>query len=194
MPGDAHRDRDGEQHHRGHQQRVDVGEDGGAIAQQGFASAEPYNYEFEFTEWGKAVKFQLIHDAGLEIYSQALAIRSADLDDLRGCLEELVPIFQQAVVDYVASPARANAIIIDAVEQYRDFWVYTPALADYSLATQLGLGLVGNGPDRTVGNMEEGRVQGVIDKMSNADMPVQSGLQASDLMTNEFIDDSIGLP
>ena len=37
---------------------------GGTIAQQGFASAEPYDYEKVFTDWGKPVKLQLLHDAG----------------------------------------------------------------------------------------------------------------------------------
>src|SRR5699024_5406713 len=31
---------------------------GGAVAQQGFASAEPFIYENEVAEWGKPVKYQ----------------------------------------------------------------------------------------------------------------------------------------
>ncbi|HEX9926311.1 MAG TPA: ABC transporter substrate-binding protein [Anaerolineae bacterium] len=166
----------------------------GAIAQQGFASAEPYVYENEIEEWARPVAFQLIHDAGLEIYSQALAIRAGELEEHRPCLEQLVPVIQQAVVDYVASPDRANAIIIDAVAQYQDFWVYDADLAEFSVSKQLELGLVGNGPDGIVGNMEPARVQGVIDKMVAAGMDIVDGLQASDISTNEFIDESIGLP
>lgn len=168
--------------------------EGGAIAQQGFASAEPYTYLNEIAEWGKPVAFQLVHDAGLELYSQALAIRAGELEKHRPCLEQLVPIIQQSVVDYAASPARANAIIVDAVEQYNDFWVYNEGLAEFSVATQLELGLIGNGPDGVVGNMDSERVQGVIDKMSAAGLDIVEGLQASDLITNEFIDESIGLP
>jgi|GEM_PF-179818 len=166
----------------------------GAIAQQGFASAEPYLYQNVIEEWGKPVAFQLIHDAGLQIYSQALAIRAGELEEHRPCLEQLVPIIQQAAVDYVASPDRANAIIVDAVEQYQDFWVYDTDLANYSVATQVDLGLVGNGPDGILGNMDPDRVQGVIDKMVAAGMEIPEGMQASDISTNEFIDDSIGLP
>jgi hypothetical protein len=166
----------------------------GEIAQQGFASAEPYTYENEIDEWGKPVAFQLIHDAGLELYSQALAIRAADLETLRPCLEVLIPIVQQAVVDYAATPEQANAIIVDAVAQYNDFWVYNEGLAEFSVAKQLELGLIGNGPDATVGNMDLDRVQGVIDKMVAAGLEINPDLQASDLVTNEFIDESIGLP
>ncbi|HMR62957.1 MAG TPA: ABC transporter substrate-binding protein [Anaerolineae bacterium] len=166
----------------------------GAVAQQGFASAEPYVYQNEIDEWGKPVAFELIHDAGFEIYSQALAIRTADLETLRPCLELLVPIVQQATVDYVTSPDRANAIIVDAVEKYQDFWVYSPELAEYSVNAQIELGLVANGPDDVIGNMDPDRVQGVIDQMTAAGLEVPEGLQASDIITNEFIDESIGLP
>ncbi|MCB0063043.1 MAG: hypothetical protein KDE19_13050 [Caldilineaceae bacterium] len=166
----------------------------GAIAQQGFASAEPYTYENEIDEWGKPVAFQLIHDAGLELYSQALAIRAADLEELRPCLALLIPIIQQAVVDYAAAPEHANAIIVDAVAQYNDFWVYNEGLAEFSVAKQLELGLIGNGPDTTVGNMDLDRVQGVIDQMVAAGLDINVDLQADTIATNEFIDASIGLP
>ena len=166
----------------------------GALGQQGFASAEPYLYENEIEEWGKPVAFQLLHDAGFQVYSQTLAIRSGELEELRPCLEQFIPLVQQSVVDYVASPDRANAIIVDAVEAYEDFWVYSDALAEYSVQAQLDLGLVGNGSDGTVGNMEEARIQGLIDKMQAAGLEVAEGVKPSDLITNEFIDESIGLP
>lgn len=165
----------------------------GNIAQQGFASAEPYNYEFVFSDYGKAVAYQLIHDAGFEVYSQALAIRAGDFDSLSPCLELLVPMMQQATVDYINNPDRANAIIIDTVATFEDFWVYDQALADYSVATQRDLGLVGNGADSTIGNMEDARTQAVIDQMVAAGMTVLPDLTAADISTNDFIDPSIGL-
>ena len=44
------------------------------IAQQGFASAEPYTYEFEIPEYGKKVAYQLLNDAGYPTYSQTLSV------------------------------------------------------------------------------------------------------------------------
>jgi hypothetical protein len=170
-----------------------VAEDG-AIAQQGFASAEPFTYENVFEEWGKPVKYQLLHDAGFQVYSQTLSVREADLEELRPCLEQLIPIIQQSAIDFVNDPARANAIIIDAVAQYDSFWVYDEPLAEYSVETQRELGLVGNGPDDTLGNMEESRIQTVIDQMrDDAGLDVPADLVAADLFTNEFIDPDIGL-
>ena len=166
----------------------------GAVAQQGFASAEPYTYQNEIPEWGKPVAFQLLHDAGFQVYSQTLAIRKGELEELRPCLEQFVPIVQQAVVDYVASPERANAIIVEAVEAYEDFWIYNDALAAYSIQAQIDLTLVSNGEDEVVGNMEETRMQALIDKMVAAGLDIADGVKPSDFITNEFIDESIGLP
>jgi hypothetical protein len=166
---------------------------GGEIAQQGFASAEPYNYENVFEEWGKPLAYQLLHDAGFEVYSQTLGVRPDDLETFGPCLEQLVPIIQQAAVDYLNEPDRANAIIIDAVERFDDEWVYDQGVADFSVQTQKELGLVGNGPDGTLGNMDEARIQAVIDQMRDADMDVPDDLVAADLFTNEFINPDIGL-
>jgi hypothetical protein len=112
---------------------------------------------------------------------------------MRPCLEQFVPLVQQAVVDFVADPSAANALIVETVETFDDFWVYPAELAEFSVDTQVELGLVGNGPDDTVGNFDEARVQSVIDKMAAAGMDVPADLTAADLVTNEFIDPSIGL-
>ncbi|HSJ92006.1 MAG TPA: hypothetical protein VK917_08045, partial [Ilumatobacter sp.] len=164
----------------------------GNIAQQGFASAEPYNYEFVFEEYGKAPKYQLLHDAGYQSYSQTLAVKPDDLETLRPCLERLIPIVQQSVVDFANDPERANATIIDAVAQFDSFWVYDEGVANYAVETMTELGLHGNGPDGTVGNMDEARVQKVIDDARLAGVPVPDDLVAADMFTNEFIDESIG--
>jgi hypothetical protein len=165
--------------------------EGGAIAQQGFASAEPHNYENVFTDWGKPVSFGLLHDAGFEVYSQTIAIRPDDKETLAPCLELVVPIIQKAMISYDAAPERANAIIIDAVAQYADFWVYDEALAAYSVEVQRDLGLIGNGPNDTAGDMDEDRIQGVIDLIADAGLDTNE-VAPADIFTNEFIDESIG--
>jgi hypothetical protein len=61
--------------------------------------------------------------------------------------------------------------------------------------TQKKLGLVGNGPDQILGNFDEQRLTDFIKKA----LPVYAAksppadLKWSDLVTNEFIDTSIGL-
>lgn len=167
--------------------------EGGRIAQQGFASAEPYLYEKTFTEWGRPVNYQLIHDAGFQIYAQPLAIRAADKDALAPCLKKLVPLVQRASVAYLKDGSRANQIIVEAVAKYDTFWVYEQGVADFSTGVQRDLGLVGNGDDDTIDNFDLDRVNRVLEQLREAGLDVPEGLTAADLYTNEFIDPSIGL-
>ena len=75
---------------------------------------------------------------------------------------------------------------------FDSFWVYDQGVADYAVATMTELGLHGNGPDDTVGNMDEARIQTVIDNARLAGVDVPDDLVAADMFTNEFVDESIG--
>jgi hypothetical protein len=72
---------------------------GGKIAQQGFASAEPYVYQNLIKEWGKPVAYQLVHDAGWTTYAAPLAVTQDKFDKYKPCFKKLVPIVQQSEVD-----------------------------------------------------------------------------------------------
>jgi ABC-type nitrate/sulfonate/bicarbonate transport system substrate-binding protein len=170
--------------------------DKGTAAQQGFATVEPYVYENELPAWGKKVAYQLINDAGYPIYASALAVRTGDLKELSPCLKKLVPVIQQATVDYYAHPAKTNALIVKTVTEYNNGWVYDAAVADYSAKTQVKLGLVGNGDDKTVGNFDLTRVQKIIDitkpLFAATGTTVAPTVSPETIVTNEFIDKSIG--
>ena len=164
----------------------------GKIAQQGFASSEPYSYKNTFEEWGKDVAFTLLNDNGFPIYSQTIAIKPSDKEEMDACLTELVPIFQQSVVSYHGDPAGANAVILDVNEQLDDGWVYTAGNAEYAAGAMAEFGLVGNGPDAIVGNMDTDRIQEMIDNIALAGLEFEEGLAPADIVTNEYIDTSIG--
>jgi hypothetical protein len=165
----------------------------GEIAQQGFASSEPYQYENVFDDWGQPVAYELLHDAGYQPYTQNLTIRVDALEDLRPCLEALVPVVQQSAVDYLADPHGTNELIIDVVEQYNSDWTYDAGLADYAVETVTELGLIGNGPDDVIGNHDPERIETLLEQMRETELEIDEDLEAADLYTNEFIDDSIGL-
>jgi hypothetical protein len=167
--------------------------EGGAIAQQGFASGEPYLYEQVFEDWMRPVEFELIHDAGFQTYSQTLAVRPDNLEALGPCLEAFVPVVQRSAIEFVNDPTRTNAAIVDIVEQYDTFWVYPADLAEFSVQAQLDLGLTGNGPDDVIGNFDPERVETLLQQVRDAGLEVPDDLTAEQLYTNEFIDESIGL-
>jgi hypothetical protein len=170
----------------------------GTIANAGFATSEPYIFGHEVP--GKKfpnMALQLINDTGYPMYGQALAIRSGDKDKLAPCLQKLVPILQQATVDFITKPDDTNKIVLNAVSTFKDFWTYSPGMAAYAVKTLKDLGLVSNGPDKTLGNMQNDRVQRMIDILTPIyaaqRKPVKDGLKSSDLFTNEYINPSIGL-
>ena len=136
--------------------------------------------------------YPMRYNAGSEVYSQTLGVKPTELENLRPCLEQFIPIVQQAVVDFAGNPDRANAIIIDTVATFDSFWVYDTGVANYAVQTMNELGLQGNGPDSIVGNVDFARIQGVIDAIAAAGLDVPEGLTAEDMYTNEFIDESIG--
>jgi hypothetical protein len=108
-------------------------------------------------------------------------------------LKLFVPIVQQAAIDFINDPARTIAIIVDAVAKFADFWVYGEGVANYSVETMKELGLVGNGPNSTLGDFDFERANKVLEQMKTAGLDVPADLTAEDLYTNEFIDPSIGL-
>ena len=170
---------------------------GGTIAQQGFASAEPYIYENEIAAWGKPVAFELINDAGYPKYPAVVSVKPETITEYADCLTALVPVLQQAAVDYYADPVETNALILDAVEAYNSFWVYSAETAEFSVAAQLELGLAGNGHDDIVGNIDPERLQSLIDiatEMYGADEEkgIVTDLTADVIFDDSFIDPSIG--
>ncbi len=105
----------------------------------------------------------MIHDAGWQSYAAPLAVLDSKKDDLADCMAAFTPIVQQAVVDYISDPDATNGLIVQAVNEYNDFWTYDDALGAASVELQKELGLVGNGPDDTVGNFDEDRLAGFIE-------------------------------
>jgi hypothetical protein len=167
----------------------------GKIAQQGFASAEPYIYENEVPEWGKPVKYQLINDAGYPKYAAVMSVIPENIDKYSDCLTALVPVLQQAELDFFADPAATNKLILELVDAYDTGWVYSQGVADFSVET-LKAELVGNGEDDTLGNLDEARVQALYDIVmpiyTAGGLPVKDGLKATDIYTNQFVDPSLG--
>ncbi|RDI56007.1 nitrate ABC transporter substrate-binding protein [Nocardia mexicana] len=170
---------------------------GGAKAQQGFSSSEPYLYQQQLAEWHKPIAYQLVHDAGFPLYKSTLAVRSGQLEDRSACLQRLVPVLQRAQVDYFADPARANDVIVQAVEKYSTGWVYDAGNAAFAAKQMRDSGIVGN-EGATVGATDPARVQRIIDLTrpiySAQKVTVPQGLTPEQIATNRFVDPTIGYP
>jgi hypothetical protein len=156
-------------------------------AHQGFATSEPYKYA-NLESGAITTGYQLIHDAGWNSYAQNLAIRKDRLEELRPCLEKIVPIFQQAQLDYIADPTRANAIILTTVAAYDSWWTQSEGDVANGAASQKAMGIVGNGETPTFGDLEEARVNDFIAKAT----PIlrEQGLEIADIAAGDITDNS----
>ena len=172
--------------------------DGGKAAQQGFATSEPYYYENVLTDWAKPVAYQTVHDAGWTAYAQALGGKPETITQYKDCLKLLVPIIQQAQVDYVTNPAKTNALILDLVTQFNNGWLYDAGQADAAVKLALDNKLIANSPDGTLGSFDMARIDSFIGiavpTYEKIGAKMKDGITSADIATNEFIDPSITLP
>lgn len=170
---------------------------GGQDAVQGFATAEPYIWSHDVQSWDKPMKYELIANTGFNFYQQEIAVRKDKLAALTPCLKKLVPIMQQAIVDYIGNPASTEQLILKLVTAYNNGWVYTQGTANYAVTTMKKLGIVGNAPDGTLGAFTDSRVQQLIGILApiyaKQGKQTLAGLTPADIVTNEFIDPSISL-
>ncbi|AYG04987.1 ABC transporter substrate-binding protein [Gryllotalpicola protaetiae] len=169
----------------------------GKDAQQGFATAEPYIYQNEVQAWGKPVKSQLIADTGWSPYPETMSVRTGDLQTLTPCLEKLVPIMQQADVDYLKNPSATNDLIDKLVQSYNNGWTYDANVGAFAVKQMKALKIATDGSDGYVGDLDDTRVADflkVATPIFNATGGhVKAGLQPSDLYTNQFLDKKISL-
>ncbi|MFI6435284.1 hypothetical protein [Streptomyces sp. NPDC050759] len=167
------------------------------IAQQGFATAEPYIYQHEVSAWKKPIKYQLLADVGFNVYPEALSVRSGELKSLSPCLKKLVPVLQQSAVDFAARPSATVKLISDLVQQYNTGWVYSEGTGAFAAQQMVKLGILGNESDGSIGSFDMQRVASALKTFTplveQSGAKVKPGLAARDVATDEFIDTSIGL-
>jgi hypothetical protein len=168
----------------------------GKVVQQGYLTNEVYGYEQEIPQWKKKVAWTLVNDAGYPNYAEALTIRPDRKEKLAPCLKKLVPMLQKGAIDYANDPVATNELLSKLVTDFGGF-PYSTARAAYAAKAMRDNGIIGNGPNKTIGDFEQARVQRIIDVVkpifAGQRKPVKDGLKAEDLFTNEFIDTSIGL-
>jgi len=170
---------------------------GGRIAAQGYATNEPYLYEHEVRQWHRPGRYALVNDTGYPNYANMLTIRVRDRDRLSGCLAKLVPMMQRAQVEFVRRPDPTVRLILAAVNAYRGGFFYSRALADYAVRVMVREGIVGNGGNRTLGDIDTGRISRLLrilaPILASQRKPVPPGLRVEDLVTNGYVDPTIAL-
>ncbi len=170
----------------------------GDVLQTGFATNEIFRYEEEYTEWAKPLDFMLVHDLGFPDYPATYAVESSRIDSEATCLEALVPVLQQAWVDFLTEPAGTGQALIDLNASFDTYWTLSADLNERGVEMMEETGIAGNGSDSTYGNFDLDRVQTLIDLVGpiyrERGIDVPEDLEPMDVVTNRFIDPSISGP
>jgi hypothetical protein len=142
------------------------------------------------------VAWLLVADAGYPVYPETLAIRADREKAAAPCLRRLVPLIQRSVVSYLTDPVPTNELIVRLV---RDFggYPYSVERAAYAVGAMRDNGIVGNGPNRTVGDFDISRVTKLVEVVrpifARAGQPLPAEVSPADLVTNAYVDRSVSV-
>ncbi|GAA3717135.1 nitrate ABC transporter substrate-binding protein [Gordonia hankookensis] len=161
------------------------------ITQQGFANSEPYTYEHETPSWDKPVAYEMVKDAGYDVYASNVSVRADKLEQMSPCLQKLVPMIQQTGKDYVNSPDAINATIVDWVSKDVAFTPYSAGEAAYSAELLKDKAVIAPGTDGVYGSYDMAKAQSTVDDLvpilnaGGANLPAH--LPADQIYTTRFI-------
>lgn len=167
----------------------------GTWLNQGFVTSEVYKFEHG-SNWGKPIGYLNMNDLGYRNYTGMLSVATARMEELAPCLVKLVPLLQQATADYAKDPAEANKVIVDfnTAGHAASWWKTAPELMAYAAKTMVDTGIIGNGPNATIGDFDMDRVAEMLKLVKpRFDERADPDVKPDQVVTNRFIDPSIGL-
>ncbi len=162
----------------------------GQIAQLGDLLVDPALLR-SLPQWSQAVRSVSARSGGWMSHDDMLVARTEDLEVIDECLGRLVPIIQAAIAAYTGDPASTNIAMSAARELANPLTRITSVLMDEGVQTGLDEGVFGNGPNDAVGDFDLETLESFLAEF--AALADASPVSADVVVTNEFIDPSIGL-
>ena len=174
---------------------------GGSLLNQGFATNEVYTLGHNTPNWDKTVGYAYIADLGLPFYQSSVSVANNKLSQLKPCQQKLVPIMQQAQVDYVTNPSEINTLLADYNNKGlgASFWKTPVDLNDAAAKIMVSDKLVANTPGTSsLGGFNMSQVDQVLTALvpvyqAAGTSSLNPAVKSSDIATNQFIDTTIGL-
>ena len=123
-----------------------------------------------------------------------LSVATNRMDELAPCLEKLVPVIQQSMVDYITDGTEVLELLHEFNEKgYATSWWKTP-MADLEYAWKvMGERIVHNGTNDTVADFDMERVARMYEIVKPwLDERAAEDVSPEMVVTNRFIDPSIG--
>ncbi|MFK8022370.1 MAG: hypothetical protein AB8G26_00290 [Ilumatobacter sp.] len=161
----------------------------GAIAQQGDILLDPAIFE-ALPQWGRPIEALPVSEAGWADHDDVIAVRADELDELAPCMNRLIPVIQRAIISYAEAPGDANVALAAARAAFDPLSRVTVEVLDDAEVRAGELGVVGNGDDSTIGDLDLDRLDPFLDELAGA-LGVDA-VAVDVLATNEFVDPTIG--
>lgn len=159
---------------------------GGVAAQQGDLLLDPPRLDAEEREYA----FEALEDSTYPRYAGMLAARPDTIVRYADCLTELVPILQQSAVDYLEDPHPTIRLIAEIAAAFGDE-TYDVSVATDAFERALDARVFDDGRTPTIGDVEVGRLQLMLDRALPVFAGVREDATPGDLATDAFIDPGI---
>jgi len=171
----------------------------GDVVQEAFATNEPYKYEHDIPQRKKPVGFLLVSSGGYEPYPMNVAVRPHQVREKQECLRILVPMMQQAQVDYMMNPGPINNALLQIVAELASSWTLSKGGVADATKKMRELKIVDNGPDGAIGSLDIARIErmiGILKPMyaKQGIRTMKADVRPKDVVTNMFINRTIHLP
>ncbi|WP_067666883.1 nitrate ABC transporter substrate-binding protein [Nocardia miyunensis] len=167
-----------------------------SIVQQGYADAEPWEYEHDTPAWNKPVASGRLSELGFDPYASNVSVRADRLAQLTPCLKKLVPIVQQADADFVTAPTATDKLIADVVAKDPAYATYSLAEARYASGILKSENLIAN-ENGSVGTYDPARAHAFVTDLAPLlaaqGAKVDPKVDPATLFDPEFGDRSIGI-
>jgi len=162
----------------------------GTIAQQGDLLVDPALFA-SLPQWSRPVTAISLGDAGWDDHDDVLAVPASALEDRSECLARVVPLVQQAIGSYADDPAATNVLLAQARTASDPLSRVTAELLDVGAEEAVALGVIGEGVDGTVGDVDADRLGPFLPELAAAlgvdEVPID------ELIDDSFIDPAVGL-
>lgn len=169
---------------------------GGKLVVDDYVTEAPYEYQ-EFPSWGKKLDYLPLADAGYASYENSLVVTQQNLHSRAACLRKLVPMIQQAQVNFIKDPAPLGNALIHEATLLKSVSPLSTGLNNYTVQTLKTIGALANGTDGVYGSFNLSRVQQFIGRLGPVaaleHVTLAPALTASEFVTNKFLDPSIHL-
>ena len=163
----------------------------GRQAQQADGLVDPFLFP-SLPQWARPVEFAGAADAGWASADDALVVRADQVADLDVCLGRLVPLVQEATIDYARSPQATNVVTAGLRQRFNELTRSRPDLLDAGARAAVERGVFANGPDGALGSFDVERLDRFLPQLSEV-LGVDPVRTATDIVTNDYVRPGLGL-